>query len=397
MWNPISHVPDADDTSIVLEFPEQVVKAILWSNLGDTIHDPDILKVESAEDAAGPWSEVTVLDMGSLRGSSEVSAIPIPPVQAHFIRLSPGGIKWQSTIRMIGLCSTEDCQPPPASEEGPLPDSTTAPLSPPPSRGDPCCETHCADFVPPAGENGRRRLLAEPECDCDSCPKLPGFLVSYYKIGDDVDALEQAFSSIGSPVASGFSLDVDYDEKAFSQIAADFPHDHFAARWTGLMQVDTGGSYNFYLKSDDGSKLFVNGELVVDNDGLHGMENTAEGSLELQPGFFTVRVDYFEKDGEQGIKLRYAGPDTLGQQVLLRGLHTGTAPATAPTPPDIMHRGFVAKYYKLSDRVTSMPSLLGLEPSFLGVALDVTRAECPSPALDSVADRSSAFSLAASK
>jgi len=163
------------------------------------------------------------------------------------------------------------------------------------------------------------------------------------------------------------------------------------------MQVDTGGSYNFYLKSDDGSKLFVNGELVVDNDGLHGMENTAEGSLELQPGFFTVRVDYFEKDGEQGIKLRYAGPETLGQQVLLRGLHTGTAPATAPTPPDIMHRGFVAKYYKLSDRVTSMPSLLGLEPSFLGVALDVTRAECPSPALDSVADRSSAFSLAASK
>ena len=60
-WNPFAHIPNTDDISITLEMPnQQTVKAVLWSNLGDITHDPLTLKVEDAEDAAGPWNEVYI-------------------------------------------------------------------------------------------------------------------------------------------------------------------------------------------------------------------------------------------------------------------------------------------------------------------------------------------------
>jgi hypothetical protein len=36
--------------------------------------------------------------------------------------------------------------------------------------------------------------------------------------------------------------------------------DHFAARWSGHIKLSIEGTYVFFLKSDDGSRLFINGE-----------------------------------------------------------------------------------------------------------------------------------------
>ena len=371
-WNPIAHIPSTDDISITLEMADQhEVKAVLWSNLGDKTHDPLTLKVENAEDAAGPWNEAAMFDMRDLRGTSDVSALSITPFTARYVRLSPGGIEWQSVIRIIGLCSTVDCQAP-AGVHNDLDDAITAPLSPAPWRGDACCadcsEAQSAGYGSRNEKDGLRRLLSE-QCDCPSCPALPGFFVSYFKTSDDVVSVERAFQV--APFFSGFSLDVDYDEEAFQGVTADFPLDHFSAKWSGLTQVDEEGEYKFYLRSDDGSKLFVNDELVVDNDGLHGMENTMEGTLELQPGLYPVRVDYFEQGGEQGIQVKYSGPDTLDNQVFLRGFHRGVIPANDPSPPDVLHAGFSAQYFKIPGTAKAMPDLLGLTPFHTSIALNI--------------------------
>ena len=66
--------------------------------------------------------------------------------------------------------------------------------------------------------------------------------------------------------------------------------DHFAARWTGLVQVLVGGNYTFYTRSDDGTKVIVANELVVENDGLHGAEEWKGGTIELQVGWHPVTV-----------------------------------------------------------------------------------------------------------
>ena len=41
----------------------------------------------------------------------------------------------------------------------------------------------------------------------------------------------------------------------------------FAGSWTAEIRIREGGTYTFTCKSTDGSKVYINDELVVDNDG----------------------------------------------------------------------------------------------------------------------------------
>ncbi|MGH7338980.1 MAG: PA14 domain-containing protein, partial [Candidatus Rokuibacteriota bacterium] len=62
--------------------------------------------------------------------------------------------------------------------------------------------------------------------------------------------------------------------------------DVFAARWTGQIRVDEAGTYTFTLASDDGSRLFINDQLVINHGGLHGFtEKTGVFSFG-EPGFY---------------------------------------------------------------------------------------------------------------
>ena len=117
------------------------------------------------------------------------------------------------------------------------------------------------------------------------------------------------------------SLDINFDKAEFEGIANGFPSDHFAVRWEGLVQVTTLGNYSFYAASDDGSRVIVLNSLVIDHDGEHGMGQFVKGTIELEPGLHPVTVDYFERGGDQGIMIKYSGPDTSDAVVSLRVFH----------------------------------------------------------------------------
>ena len=89
---------------------------------------------------------------------------------------------------------------------------------------------------------------------------------------------------------------------------------YFAFRFTGYIKVPSNGTYTFYTYSDDGSKLYVNGSLVVDNDGLHGMLEKS-GIVSLTAGKHLIVVTYFEKDGGQGLIVSYSGPGISKKQI----------------------------------------------------------------------------------
>jgi hypothetical protein len=67
----------------------------------------------------------------------------------------------------------------------------------------------------------------------------------------------------------------------------------FAIDYRGTIWVDRPGVYRFRLLSDDGSKLWLNDRLVIDNDGLHGPEPLT-ASATLSRGLFRLRVAYFQ-------------------------------------------------------------------------------------------------------
>lgn len=70
-----------------------------------------------------------------------------------------------------------------------------------------------------------------------------------------------------------------------------------AVRFTTQIEIDQANTYKFYLRSDDGSKLFVNGKPVVDNDGDHGVQEK-DGEIHLEPGQHAIEVLWFNGGGD---------------------------------------------------------------------------------------------------
>jgi outer membrane protein OmpA-like peptidoglycan-associated protein len=66
-----------------------------------------------------------------------------------------------------------------------------------------------------------------------------------------------------------------------------------------IMKIDTQGYYDFHLTSDDGSRLWINGKLVIDNDGDHKMTLKSDTIL-LQKGIHEIKLWYY-----QAYALRY--------------------------------------------------------------------------------------------
>jgi hypothetical protein len=67
----------------------------------------------------------------------------------------------------------------------------------------------------------------------------------------------------------------------------------FAIEYTGRFWIEKPGPYRFALTSDDGSRLYIDDQTVVDNDGIHPAVTKA-GSAELSGGIHTMRVQYFQ-------------------------------------------------------------------------------------------------------
>jgi alpha-L-fucosidase len=76
-------------------------------------------------------------------------------------------------------------------------------------------------------------------------------------------------------------------------------------RLEGTINVAATDVYRFLLFSDDGARLWIDGELVVDHDGLHGPTGRV-GAVALAKGAHTVRVDFFNKTGGAALSLSIA-------------------------------------------------------------------------------------------
>lgn len=83
--------------------------------------------------------------------------------------------------------------------------------------------------------------------------------------------------------------------------------ERFGLRFRAWLHVPTDGEYKFWLGSDDGSRLKIDGDDIVNVDGIHPHQ-TKEGQRTLERGPHPVVVEYFEKGGEESLKVEIAGP-----------------------------------------------------------------------------------------
>jgi len=89
---------------------------------------------------------------------------------------------------------------------------------------------------------------------------------------------------------------------------------YFGIVFKGQIQIKEPGEYTFYTESDDGSRLYIDGEMIVDNDGLHGMEEEA-GKVSLTKGLHDFAVDYFEAGGGNALRVFMEGPGMEKQPI----------------------------------------------------------------------------------
>lgn len=88
--------------------------------------------------------------------------------------------------------------------------------------------------------------------------------------------------------------------------------EHVAVVFESKIEITQAGKYTFYLVSDDGSKLYLDGELIVNNDGDHGAIERA-GNIELNPGIYQLRVEWFNGGGGMALHTYFKGPGMTKQ------------------------------------------------------------------------------------
>jgi hypothetical protein len=82
--------------------------------------------------------------------------------------------------------------------------------------------------------------------------------------------------------------------------------EHYACLFRGRIMIPNNGRHAFSITSDDGSRLLIDEQLVVDNDGQHGRQKRS-GAIELKAGEHDVRIEYFNVIAKNFLQVEYEG------------------------------------------------------------------------------------------
>ena len=160
--------------------------------------------------------------------------------------------------------------------------------------------------------SGRRPLPKEPNLE----------FAAYYLSVDQLPDLDK-LTPDKTGVARG--LDISVGER----------DENVVIRFSGYLPIKKTGNYTFRLASDDGSRLYIDGEKVIDNDGIHPVI-VRENTLRLRKGSHEFRVDWFEQGGGEELTLDWDGPGVVAgpiDQSLVISRDGSPAPEVAPPSP----------------------------------------------------------------
>lgn len=104
--------------------------------------------------------------------------------------------------------------------------------------------------------------------------------------------------------------------------------DNFQLKFTTTLNIPSTKIYTFFVNSDDGARLYIDGALLVDNDGLHGpIERSA--SKNLAAGAHTIMVTYFESTNTEVLSVQISAAGLPKQNI--PNAYLGTALTNAVT------------------------------------------------------------------
>ena len=125
------------------------------------------------------------------------------------------------------------------------------------------------------------------------------------KIGLEFDYYEDLFSFTkemdeAQPRRSGVATRVEYEPYVTAE--------KFGYIFRGFILIPEDGTYTFYINSNDGSKLYINDQELIDNDsGRHAAIEHA-GTISLKAGEYPFMVKYFQMEAAKALQVSWDGP-----------------------------------------------------------------------------------------
>ncbi|MEZ4828869.1 MAG: family 16 glycoside hydrolase [Bacteroidia bacterium] len=110
---------------------------------------------------------------------------------------------------------------------------------------------------------------------------------------------------------------------------------NYGIRFQGSLPIVKEGEYAFTIVSDDGSRLVIDGQMIADNDGLHG-EEARTGKIFLSEGSHELTLDYFQATGGAFLQVFAEGP--------------GIPYSPFHSPPSLLKQGVTRSVLPLSPR-----------------------------------------------
>ncbi len=116
----------------------------------------------------------------------------------------------------------------------------------------------------------------------------------------------EKLKSVGTIYTTSLNIPPQDFQQGFPGVSKRF--EWFAIEYTGRFWIAKPGEYRFALTSDDGADLYIDGQLVIDNDGQHP-PSTGMAAVTLRGGIHQIRVPYFQGPRYQvALQLHVAPP-----------------------------------------------------------------------------------------
>ena len=170
-------------------------------------------------------------------------------------------------------------------------------------------------------------VLADPPQLTPSEKRQPGLLGRYYQFDSTLSDFPEV-SADKKPDLERVDKQIRFPSTQEAWKGTTFV-DNFYVQWTGSLRVPKAGTYTFFLDSDDGSRLTLDGKQVAANEGTHDMTEIS-AKVELSAGEHVLKFEYFESEIDSGCILSWQGPGVAKEVIPAEALSHTADPKGKP-------------------------------------------------------------------
>lgn len=166
-------------------------------------------------------------------------------------------------------------------------------------------------------------------------------------VGGSIHQMRNAYVGLGTPqysliTTTGGQNDLNFAANNGGNNSAGAPFgnqgvidtNNIRAHFHGQIVIPATGSYNFYVGSDDGSGLFIDGTRVVNNNFNQGF-TFRNGSINLTAGLHEIAMFYYEVGGDAALNVEWEGPGITRQAVPNLNLYGGSTLNASTSPVSV--------------------------------------------------------------